>query len=899
MPGPKVRASFFDRFAPSVSSDAPPRIVEVHLVRSRLAPIYGLAVLSGAVALVYEIVFFRALGLVFGVAVHAAAAVVAAFLGGLGVGAWTGGRWLSRGNPLRIYAALELSIAVCGYVAPFLFEGLKDLSHRGALSGDDPGAFPTMTLALAFVIVLPPTALMGATFPVLGRAVAGGARDVARRIGWLYGLNTIGAFAGTLLAAYAILPTLGLIGTAHLAAGANVVLGVLSLVIARRQQTPSGAESESADRPPKGLRDPARKGGPGSKTEDPMAGSVPLLALLVAALGMGFSAVAFQVLGNRLLISLVGGSVYAFAIVLAVFLLGIGGGGALLSGRVGGSRQPFRALSICAAATAAGPGVGLLVLTAWVRALADTEPGRVPFADMLAGAMNSSLGVESGSIPLAWQAPAFAGMTFLAAAVVFLPATFASGAILPALARFLGSGERSLSRGLGSIYLWNTLGSICGSLVAGFFLLPHFGLRTSLWFAAGAALITAGILAWTGWRRGEAGAFRWPSIAGAAAVLALFLGLAPGRPNRGGGEFEAVFYAEAEASAVKVIEFYDPAEGRDVRSLAVNGKVVASSRAIDQRLQYLLGFIPTLIHEDPKRILSIALGTGMSSAALAVTGAKQVEIVELSQGVIDACYTFDEWTHQVLERKNVTCHVADGRRFLTRSQDLYDLITADPIHPWVAGSAYLYTVEYYGLAARHLAEGGIMTQWVPLYNLSTEDVAGITRSFGEVFPHVSAWLTGYDMILVGSNEPMIVDAARIQRRMQRQPTRSMLASCGVYSPADLLACHFAGDAVLREFGELARGPITDDRPWIEFTAPWSLFESYPLDVYRMLVTAGDAVPLPDDTPEALRDSVRHANRQLREATAQFIDDLQVGGDRAATALNYYTDVLLVGYRDGE
>ncbi|MFG0318995.1 MAG: fused MFS/spermidine synthase [Planctomycetota bacterium JB042] len=806
-----------------------------------------LAFVSGAVALVYEVVFFRSLGLLFGVAVYAVTAVVCAFLGGLGLGAAVGGRLLARRSPLVTYAALEIGVALFGYVAPFLFRRLTDAVVP------PPGERPSfVTFGLSFLVLLVPTTLMGATFPVLGRAVAAGGRDTARRVGWLYGVNTFGAVAGALLAAWVFLPRLGLLGTTHLAAGANVTLAVLALVL--------------------WVRAPAVEDRPRPRsTEDGSGDRAPIPpGLLIGVAGAGFVALGVQVLGTRLLISLLGGTVHSFAAVLATFLLGLAIGGAAFGGWLARRPSPAAALARAVMLLGAGVGVGMILLR-----LRLTED---PFAG-----------------PLNMETPAWARTPFgyfrLAvelSAAALLPACVVSGAILPAAARTLrGLG---VARGLGTLYGLNTVGAVVGTLLAGLVMLPLLGLRGGMIALGGLALAFAAFPFVTARRAGERLDGAKTALAFASTVGALALGLRT-EPPADGDDFERIFHTESANSSVTVGVVHEDGESEPVRCLFVNGKSVATSVFIDRRLQLLLGFLPTFLHEDPRRIVSVALGTGMSSGALAMSGA-EVDVVELSRGVIEACPRFDRWTGAVLERENVDVIHDDGRAFLRRTDRTYDILSTDPIHPWVAGSAYLFTVEYYRLARSRLREGGIVSQWIPLYQLSTEDIAGITRSFTEVFPHVSAWVTGYDMILLGSDRELRLEPGRVRERMAAPEVRALLAEIGVAEPADVLGTWFAGNRTLEALADEARGPITDDRPWIEFTAPRSVFGGFANDVIRRLATADEPPPIAEGTWAVDREAILAARERLRSAALEFVATVERTG-RYGQARHDYTRVLRV------
>ena len=812
-------------------------------------PLLALAFLSGGVALVYEVVFFRSLGLLFGVATYTAAAVVASFLAGLGLGAWAGGRLSTARSPLRQYAVLELLIGLFGLATPFLFKIAAD--HLTPPAGD--GSFPWQTFLLSFLILVLPTMLMGATFPILGRALAAGRENVAGRIGLLYGWNTGGAVLGTLVCAYQLLPALGLTGTTRLAAGLNLLLAGGALLLARRGR---GA-----------IRDASRTF---TEEEEP-AGATPHGAALFSMVTIiGCVTIALQILGNRLLISLVGGSVYAFATVLAIFLLGIAGGGLFGGGFLAARTRPLTALAHCCFLLAGGIGLGLMLLRL-----------RLGPGDPLQGPRNFGL-LSPGASLLDFL---LASTTL--AALTFLPATLLSGALFPAVTRWFKATPGALARKLGLLYGLNTLGSVAGSIAAVVLLLPLLGLRWSLLLLALLSLL-AGLLPLIAARK--AGEKPSPALLAGSLLVAFALltgGLFPGQPAGAADGEKEIFYAESPASSVQVIEVEEQGEPLPVRCLFVNGKAVATSLFIDQRLQLLLGFIPTLLHENPRRIVSIGFGTGMSSGALALSGAESLEVVELSRGVIAAAPLFDRWTGSVLDRPNVRIHNDDGRAFLKRSREQYDLISADPIHPWVAGSAYLFTQEYYRLARARLADGGMMSQWIPLYELTTEDIAGIVRTFSEVFPEVSAWVTGYDMVLLGTLKPLAIDPRLLRSRIAREPVDSLLRGIGVPDAESLLGCYFAGKETLAELASRAPRTITDDQPWIEFTAPRSaLLSTYATEVLTFLARAEDRLPLHPMTAPATALRIETANLRLREAALRFVETIQTTG-RLGTARNAY------------
>jgi spermidine synthase len=370
-------------------------------------------------------------------------------------------------------------------------------------------------------------------------------------------------------------------------------------------------------------------------------------------------------------------------------------------------------------------------------------------------------------------------------------------------------------------------------------------------------------------------------LAALAAALALVPGDAPG--TRAG--VATVFAADAAASSAKVQEFRDAAEPDPVRNLRINGKTVASSIFIDRRLQYLLGCVSVLAHDDPRELLCIGLGTGMTSAAMALAGGA-LTVVEISPAVIDAARRFERWNAGLHARADVELVADDGRAWLARTTRRFDVISADPIDPCVSGSAYLYTEEYYRLGRARLAPGGLMSQWIPLYDLAPRDVAGIVLTFRRVFPHATGWVTGYDLVLLGGAEPLAIDPARLDQRMEEPELGTLLADVGIDSAAELLGCCFAGAGALERFAVLADRPNTDDDPWIEFHAPLAAFGSYPLDVYRALAAGDDEPPLASDTAVALRSAVVAERRRLQQGALDFVAAIEAGGGYGRARTRY-------------
>ncbi len=768
--------------------------------------LYALACASGAVGISYEVLFFRRLALVFGVAEWAAALVVGLFLTGLGLGAWLSTRWREPARPLRFYALAELGLALLGWLCPL--------------------AIP-MLGAAAWLVILPPAMLMGASFPLLAAAAVRLEGSAAKAGARVYGWNTLGAAAGVLLCAFASLPALGLDGTTRLAILGNLLLAGGAAGLQRRQLTAPPAEQHRA------------------------ASTVPIRLLpgwlLWAAALIGAVSLALQVLANRLLGSLLAGTVYTFASILFVFLAGIGLGAWVGARWVHGRSAPRAALGWLAACAPPALLLSLLALQ-W----------RCGGEDLFAGVIQIGLYEPTQPIdalpPSAW----FALCVEYSAILLALP-TLLLGAFLPACAAYI-SRERAAGS-LGLLYLVNTLGALAGGLLAAHLLLEMLGLRGLF-----AALLTIpGLLA-------LALVARRGLLVLPMAVAAVWT-LQPGAPPGTARGLETLAYRESAASGAKVEQVRDAAEPQPVRILRVNGKPVASSILIDRRLQYMLGLITTLSHPDPRRTLCIGLGTGMSARALAA-GSRELDVIELSPAVVAMQPYFSVWNGSIHERANTRIRIDDGRAFLEQRAQSYECISADPIDPCVAGSAYLYTLEYYRLGARHLTPDGVMSQWIPLYDLAQEDIASIVRTFLAVFPHAQGWVTGYDLVLVGSQRPLTLDPTHWERRLKEPEIAALATDVGILSVDDLLGSCFA----LREDLErlAARAPTinTDDRPWIEFHAPLANFGSYPSSVYRFLAECRTTLEFAAGTAEHRRAEIQTRRRQLMDAAWDFARDVE-------------------------
>jgi spermidine synthase len=759
--------------------------------------------LSGAAALAYEVLWSRLLARLLGSDAEGAALVLVLFMTGLGAGAalFAGVAARTR-RPRTWFAGIELGIGAWACASPYLL----------ALAG--PADSYGWNLAVAVLAVLPATLGMGATFPLMGRLVIVERATAGRATASLYSSNTIGACAGAVLAPTVLMPLLGL---SRGLIGAALLDGIAAALVAILPATP----------------------------RLPVSGRPIWLPVRLAAAPflLGFSSLALEVVAARILVTVTGATVYAFALVLAVFLLGIGLGSRQAALQLAAGMEPERLLARCAAFA---PALALLGF-----ALLRWQLGESDLFGILA---NRQPAGES-----TWKLWA---SNVLLASLALLPATFAFGVALPA-AVAVALRERPDLRAedaLGSIYLANTAGALLGSLSAGFALVPRVGPRLGVLIALAPALLALPTIPRTRWRVLAYGL--------ASAVATGALALAPAGGHAGPSRLLLVPGRTATVS----VEERSIDGGQTVRSLRVNGKVEATTAPVDMRLQRLLGLIPGLLHGEVKSALVIGLGTGMTAGSLLdLPQLERLTVMEIERAVPRAARLFAPWNGHLLDDPRVTLEILDGRLALARASERFDLITADPLHPATRGSSDLFALEHFQSMAAHLEPGGVASQWLPLYELSTRDVRTVVATWTAAFAHTSAWLTAYDLALIGSNDPL---AAKLLEGTLPPKAERSLAEVGVHSLHELQALLVARDADLRAWAA-GEAPMTLDRPILELRAPLSYLKGYSTEVLAWAARGEIVASLPAQSQERAR--------EVRALLARFLDELPSGWGQAAGA----------------
>jgi spermidine synthase len=710
---------------------------------------------SGCAALIYEIVWFQMLQLVIGSSAVSLGVLVGTYMGGMCLGSVVLPRLISAArHPLRVYAALESGIGLLGILILF---GMRPASliYSAHVGSGLTGILLRGLFAAA--CLLPPTILMGATLPAMARRIESTPHGVSW-LGFFYGGNIAGAVFGCLFAGFYLLRVHDSFFATFVAAAINgaVALAAVALSVSTRFEQQVGAS----------VSDQVRTGKPAV----PEAGvpiTFPWWVYVTIALS-GMTAIGAEVVWTRLMSLILGGTVYAFSIILAVFLFGLGIGSGVGSALARNSLRPGILLGWCQ-----------FCLTAaifWTALMLAKSLPYWPIDPSLTS--NAWLNFQLDMARCLWA---------------LLPATLLWGASFPlALAAAAARGQDP-ARLVGGIYAANTVGGILGGVGFSIVFIPWIGTQQSqrllIGLAACAALLMFATFAWQFLKNAPLaavirGVLIFAVLAFFPIALAKHVGKIPGElvaygrfmPSRM-GESEMLYVGEGMNNSVAVSR----ENSSGVRNFHISGKIEASSEPQDMRLQRMLGHLPALVHPHPVSVLIVGCGAGVTAGTFTVhPGIKKITICEMEPLVphISATY-FGAENYGVVDDPRTKIIFDDARHYIFTTHDKFDIITSDPIHPWVKGSATLYTKEYFELVKSHLNPGGIVTQWVPLYESDSAVVKSEIATFFGAFPDGTIWSNdengkGYDVVLLGQVGGTKIDLDAIQQRLE-QPEYSAVA----------------------------------------------------------------------------------------------------------------------------
>ena len=732
---------------------------------------------SGASALLFETLWFHLAGLVFGVGVFASAVVLSSFMGGLALG----NALISRfgrdvTDPVRFYAIMELLVGLWGALLVLAFPLLT--TWLGAMlepALSRPLLLNSLRFCFSFLLFFLPATAMGVTLPLLVKAMARRPGEFGQALGRLYGINTLGACLGAMVGETLLVAPLGLAGTGLFAAGLNLLAAIGALLVAARfrEERPLPMDTPDGERPSPPLSRRAKR-------------------LLAAGFLAGGAFLGLEVVWTRFLQLFVRSTSLAFAVMLAVILAGIGLGGVFAGwwlSREADGRRLAAPLALC---------IGAATLAAY-----------------------AVFGEATGVSVSAYQSVDWRYVTLLSLVLMF-PAALASGIFFTALGEAIHREVGDRARSAGLVSLANTLGAMAGPLVAGFVLLPLIGMEKSL-YLLGVVYLPTALLAvgrtapWPSFGRS-----RFLLVAGC--VFVLFLAVFPFGSMRG---YLTGACADFLKSGEVVVETVEGVTGtlqylrKDYLGeplyyrLITDGYSMASTDRGAKRYMKLFAYFPEAVLPNPRSALLICFGTGSTASALVEDRRlSSIDVVDISRDVLSGSrVVYPDSGQNPLSDPRVTTHVEDGRFFLLASRKKYDIITAEPPPPMMAGVVNLYTREYFSLMRERLTDGGMVTYWLPVFELSEADTKAIIRAFADVFEHVSLW-TGdnFNWMLVGVKKPKGPKSAADFAALWADPVLGRgLREIAVEHPAQLGALFMLDGKALADYLGDAK-PLTDNYP---------------------------------------------------------------------------------------
>jgi spermidine synthase len=716
----------------------------------------------------YQVLWLRQLSVVFGVTAYAASTVLAAFMGGLAIGSVVAGRIADRvQRPLRWFGAVELGIGLSALMTPWLLDAAQTLYAAVAVRvADDFVVLTAVRLACSAAVLIGPTALMGATLPLVVRSSVVRRGQLGPRVGLLYAVNAGGAITGALLAGFYLIGSIGIRRTFLVAAAINAIVAAAAFMLSR------GTSSEATAR--RNEQEAIVAPSIDHLSSPPVHGTTGVLVLVFFALS-GLASLALEVIWFRMLVLLLPATTYAFTTMLATVLGGISAGSAIAARMLRRDRDWVRTLALV------NLGTGVAVL--------------------------ASLLALSTTYASGWKTSA----PIQASVVAILPSAVLMGLGFPVGLRLWsgGGGETnpSMARRIGIAYAINMIGAIVGATVGGFALLPLFGSQVSLSLAAGVYVLSGVLLA-------TRAARPWRLVVPALIAITACVVLARVQPDLFritiGHRYpkgEIVLWRE---EGVQTTVSVNRAPG-GMQVMYLDGLHQANDSFDMVRVHSQIGLLPLALHPAPRDVLVIGLGGGATAGAVSRHAGVDVDVVELSDSVVRGAARFAHVNNDVLRQPHVRLKVSDGRNYLALTTKRYDVITADIIQPRHAGAGLVYSREYFEHARNSLKEDGIMLQWIG--HRPEVEYRLIMRTFLEVFPDATLWNGG--TLMAGTRQPLRVSRTAFDRKFRDARTAAALRTIGLTS-YDALIGSYSGDArAMRAF--VGNGPLlTDDHPRLEY-----------------------------------------------------------------------------------
>ncbi len=743
------------------------------------AVLSGLFFLSGATGLILQVVWMYRLGLVFGNAAYATAATLAAFFLGLALGGWFWGKASARfKNPLTVYGLMEVGVALTALI---WIPGLEFYeTHYPSvvdLFGGQKSILTLCKFVFSTTLLLLPTVLMGGTFPVLAQYVGKERHQLASRGTILYAVNTIGASLGAFLAGFFLLSKYGVSSTyifaVALASGIGIVAIILDRLPVRNVPVPKLI----------GSIDIISEKSSTTISSD----SLPTLnysQFIILAFASGLLALSTETIWTRMFAQVLQNSVYSFSAILVIFLIALGLGGLLSHVLVRLSLPPIPVL------------LALLSLGAIA----------IGFSPVVFYASTNGLGyLASGSSWFDYLSAVFG----LGISVV-LPPSVVFGAIFPFLLKASPKTDQEPGRFVGTLVLFNALGSTIGPIIVGFILLDAVGLWSSIKIIAVSYGVLALLIAFSYYDDRK---IRWMVLPVVGIIGVAMLTNPPIVRLETGQKVLDVW--QSSDGVVSIVE-----SAGNIQMKLDNYYTLGDSRSI--LVEQMQAHIPLMIHPKPKRVLFLGMGTGITAGASLSHDVERVVAVELVSDVIPAAQRyFSPWANGLFEDQRVEIISDDARNFILSTPEQFDVIVGDLFTPWHAGTGSLYTVEHFQKAQERLAPGGLFAQWLPLYQLTPRSFEIIAATFASVFPQVTLWRADFS----GSRASIALVGQESGSKLEQEVLQENIVNVvGNSNTSNAMANHMAGLFYLGNLNTLQNrlwGNIlnTDDKRAVEFMTP--------------------------------------------------------------------------------
>jgi spermidine synthase len=752
---------------------------------------------TGATGLVYEVTFARQLQLIFGSTLSAVSVVVAIFFGGMALGAALLGRYADRMLPIRFYGLLEMCAGISAFMAVLLIPQIRHFYADAYPYIQHSVILKYLTRSLmAVVVLLPPTIFMGATLPALSKGLTQVFGKRFTKIGLLYGLNTVGAALGAFLCGFLLLEFLGFTNSVLLAAFLNFSVGLVATLLAPKfwkwiTGTPEFKLEPAAHHKARPSTDGDKKTATVSRFSS--KSRTARLILIVSGLS-GLAALGYEIVWFRTLSFSIVTDAYALALLLFVYLIGIGLGSLIAGWRFRRKEGSYLELGVMEVVLAV-----VVLGTFWL----STE-------------IINKIADPQLSDPSYWSKVLYS--TTLKALIMIFPGTLLLGYIFPLIVSLFTSRLRSMGRQVGSVLSVNTVGSILGSISAGFLFIPLLGIQKSLMFFAGLSALIGFAVLTLGNMPGKS---RFRILPVAVPVLIIIFFVFPVKSNFGflqtlGPESaDLLFYKESADQTVMVTR---DRGGRRIQRLILNQQQATSTSLHGQRKNQILGHLPVWSCPDARKALVICFGSGGTFGSLGLYDLERVDCVDICPAVIEAAPFFREWNGDVLSKPNVRVIIDDGRSYLLTTDQTYDIITLEPMHPGLKGVSSLYSREFYYEAREKLNPGGVLAQWIPLYSMDGDDARSLMATALDVFPQSSLWLIGTEGIMLCARDSLRIDWEFINESFKNIRIQAALKKVRLSDPWAILSGYLLGPAALAEYLNGVE-IMTDDRPFTEFTIP--------------------------------------------------------------------------------